>query len=50
METRSKKRKNLGSNGGSGKKIKEESQSLLVRQESGPEITWSKHIVAQLAE
>ena len=34
METRSKKRKNLGSNGGSGKKIKEESQSLLVRQES----------------
>ena len=33
METRSKKRKNLGSNGGSGKKIKEESQSLLVRQE-----------------
>ena len=33
METRSKKRKNSGSNGGSGKKIKEESQSLLVRQE-----------------
>ena len=34
METRSKKRKNSGSNGGSGKKIKEESQSLLVRQET----------------
>ena len=34
METRSKKRKNSGSNGGSGKKIKEESQSLLVCQET----------------
>ena len=33
METRSKKRKNSGSNGGSGKKIKEESLSLLVCQE-----------------
>ena len=34
METRSKKRKNSGSNGESGKKIKEESQTLLVRQET----------------